>query len=66
MEVKFILSPSGRFGLGYHIGEVATIEKELATELIELGYAELTKQGKEEVEIEKAVKEVKTEKKVKK
>jgi hypothetical protein len=54
MEIQFIKSPVG-FGLGYHIGELATINENQANELVELGFA---------VKIEKAVKvEVKTIKK---
>ena len=54
MEIQFIKSPIG-FGLGYHIGELATINENQANELVELGFA---------VKIEKAVKvEVKTIKK---
>jgi hypothetical protein len=54
MEIQFIKSPVG-FGLGYHIGEITTINENQANELVELGFA---------VKIEKAVKvEVKTIKK---
>jgi hypothetical protein len=54
MEIQFIKSPIG-FGLGYHIGELATINENQANELVELGFA---------VKIEKAVKvETKTIKK---
>lgn len=54
MEIQFIKSPVG-FGLGYHIGEIASINENQANELVELGFA---------VKIEKAVKvEVKTIKK---
>jgi len=54
MEIQFIKSPIG-FGLGYHIGELATINENQANELVELGFA---------VKIEQAVKvEVKTIKK---
>lgn len=52
--IQFIKSPIG-FGLGYHIGEIASINENQADELVELGFA---------VKIEKAVKvEVKTIKK---
>lgn len=58
MEIQFIKSPIG-FGLGYHIGEVASINENQADELVELGFA-----IKLEQPIEKAVKvEVKTIKK---
>lgn len=54
MEIQFIKSPVG-FGLGYHIGELATINENQANELVELGFA---------VKIEQAVKvEAKTIKK---
>jgi len=54
MEIQFIKSPIG-FGLGYHIGELATINENQANELVELGFA---------VKIEQAVKvETKTIKK---
>lgn len=54
MEIQFIKSPVG-FGLGYHIGEITTINENQANELVELGFA---------VKIEKAVKvEAKTIKK---
>ena len=54
MEIQFIKSPVG-FGLGYHIGEITTINENQANELVELGFA---------VKIEKAVKvEVKSIKK---
>jgi len=54
MEIQFIKSPIG-FGLGYHIGETATINENQANELVELGFA---------VKIEQAVKvETKTIKK---
>jgi len=54
MEIQFIKSPVG-FGLGYHIGEITTINENQANELVELGFA---------VKIEKAVKvETKTIKK---
>lgn len=46
MEIQFIKSPVG-FGLGYHIGEITTINENQANELVELGFA---------VKIEKAVK----------
>jgi hypothetical protein len=66
MEIQFILSPVGRFDIAYHIGEIAVLPIEFAKELIELGYAIETNSSKENSEIEMAVKEVKTEKKIKK
>ena len=47
MEIQFIKSPVGTFGLGYHVGETTEINEQQANELIELGFA---------VKIEKAVK----------
>jgi hypothetical protein len=43
LKVKFLLSPTGKFGLGYNVDEVASFPKIQATELIEAGYAELVK-----------------------
>ena len=58
MEIQFIKSPVG-FGLGYHIGEITTINENQADELVELGFA-----IKLDKPIEKAVKvETKTIKK---
>ena len=48
--VKFVLSPTGRFGLGYNIGDEAPFSEEKANELIESGYAVLVKQGKKTAE----------------
>ncbi|KQS45918.1 hypothetical protein ASG38_15015 [Flavobacterium sp. Leaf359] len=39
-KVRFILSPTGLYGLGYNIGDVAEFEAKQADELIESGYAE--------------------------
>lgn len=56
--IQFIKSPVG-FGLGYHIGEIASINENQANELVELGFA-----IKLDKPIEKAVKvETKTIKK---
>lgn len=38
-KVRFILSPTGLYGLGYNIGDVAEFETKQADELIESGYA---------------------------
>lgn len=46
VAVKFVLSPTGRFGLGYNIGDEATFSEEKANELIESGYALPVKSGK--------------------
>lgn len=43
LKVKFLLSPTGVFGLGYNVGESASFPKIQAEELIEAGYAELVK-----------------------
>lgn len=43
LKVKFVLSPTGKFGLGYSIGEESSFPKIQAEELIEAGYAELVK-----------------------
>jgi hypothetical protein len=51
MKVKFIKSP-GRFNLAYFEGDEAEFSTERAEELIATGYAILTKEGKEEAEIE--------------
>lgn len=42
-SVKFLLSPTGAFGLGYNEGEEAELEAKQASELVELGYAEYVK-----------------------
>jgi len=39
-KVRFLLSPTGRFGLGYGVGEEAEFETKQAAELVESGYAE--------------------------
>lgn len=39
VNVKFLLSPTGRFGLGYSIGEQGQFSAEQAAELVESGYA---------------------------
>lgn len=39
-EVRFLLSPTGRFKLAYNAGDVASFNAEQAEEMIELGYAE--------------------------
>ena len=46
-KIKFILSPTGRFNLGYSVGDVITIGKDVnankCKELIDSGYAEVVK-----------------------
>lgn len=43
VKVKFLLSPCGKFKLGYNVGEVASFPALQADELIEAGFAELVK-----------------------
>lgn len=43
IKVKFLLSPTGRFNLGFSIGDVAEFEPNTAKELIDAAYAELVK-----------------------
>ena len=43
LKVKFVLSPTGKFSLGYNVNEIATLPELQAAELIEAGYAELVK-----------------------
>lgn len=43
LKVKFLLSPTGKFSLGYNKDEEASFPKIQAEELIEAGYAELVK-----------------------
>ena len=38
MKVEFIKSPTGKFRLAYHLGDVADLEKELAQSIIDAGY----------------------------
>lgn len=37
--VRFVLSPTGKFGLAYSVGDQAEFSSEQAKELIESGYA---------------------------
>lgn len=43
IKVKFLLSPTGKFDLGYHIGEIGEFEEKQAAELVEAKYAEYVK-----------------------
>jgi len=43
VKIKFLLSPTGRFNLAYGPGEKGVFPKLQAEELIEAGFAELTK-----------------------
>jgi len=45
-KIKFIKSPTGRFGLAYGEGEEAELNEALANELIEFGYAVLVEEVK--------------------
>ena len=40
IKIKFLLSPTGKFNLGYAIGDVCEMELKKAEELIEANYAE--------------------------
>jgi len=40
IEVKFLHSPTGKFGLGYNAGETGPVAVALASEIIESGYGE--------------------------
>lgn len=42
-KIKFTKSPTGAFGLAYSVNDVAEFNTELATILIETGYAEPAK-----------------------
>ena len=43
IKVKFLVSPTKRFNLAYSAGDEAEFDKNQATEMIELGYAEEVK-----------------------
>lgn len=43
LKVKFLLSPTGRFGLGYSEGEEGTFSEAQANELVDAKYAEFVK-----------------------
>ena len=43
LKVKFLLSPTGKFGLGYNVAEEAVLPIDQALELIEAKYAEKVK-----------------------
>lgn len=44
--VRFTASPSGAFGLAYHHGDTATVNKELADSMVAAGICEIIKVGK--------------------
>jgi hypothetical protein len=41
VEILFIVSPTGKFGLAYNVGETCFINENQANELVDAGYAEL-------------------------
>jgi len=43
LKVKFKVSPTGKFGLAYNVGESGSFNEAQANELVESGYAELVK-----------------------
>jgi hypothetical protein len=43
VEVKFLLSPTGKYHLAYNVGEIGSLAKPLATELVEDKFAEFVK-----------------------
>jgi len=43
LKIQFTKSPTGTFKLGYNVGDKVSLSSALATELIEAGYAKLTK-----------------------
>lgn len=61
LKVKFLICPTGRFGLSYSVGNEAELNEVLATELIEAGYAELLPESKEEADLNKVLEATKAE-----
>lgn len=51
MKVRFLKSPTGRFALGYHAGEVGEIPASLVDQAIKEGYIEKVS----EPEVERAI-----------
>jgi hypothetical protein len=43
IKVKFLLSPTAKFNLGYNVGEEGEFEQKQAAELVEAKYAEYVK-----------------------
>jgi len=43
VKIKFLLSPTGLFKLGYNVGEKASLPALQAQEIVDAGYAELVK-----------------------
>ncbi len=42
-KIKFILSPTGKFGLAYGVDEIVEMNANQANEIVESGYAEFIK-----------------------
>ena len=60
-KVKFLICPTGKFGLANSVGNEADLSENLASELIESGYAELLPESKDEADLTKVVESVKAE-----
>lgn len=43
VEVRFLLSPTGRYNLAYNVGDIGLLAKNLANEVVEDKYAEFVK-----------------------
>lgn len=43
LKVKFLYSPTSKFGLAYHAGDVAEFSEKQANELVNAKYAEFVK-----------------------
>lgn len=43
LKVEFLLSPTGKFNLGYNVGEKASFPTLQAQEMIDAGFAKLVK-----------------------
>lgn len=43
LKVEFLLSPTGKFSLGYNVGEKASFPTLQAQEMIDAGFAKLVK-----------------------
>jgi len=42
-KIKFILSPTGKFGLAYGVNEIVEMNANQADEIVDSGYAEFVK-----------------------
>ena len=60
-KVKFLICPTGKFGLAYSKGDEAELKEVLVAELVESGYAELLPESKEEADLNKVVEATKAE-----